>query len=103
MDDDIGPMFDWPHEIRAGQRIVDDQRQSMLPGDIPHPLDVDELAARARQALDEYSTRLVVNLALNASDLVGVRPAHLPAEFPESLTKLVDRPVISPSRRNEIL
>src|SRR5262245_9710925 len=103
MDDDIGPMFDRPHEVGARKRVVDDQRQAMLSGDIADPLDVDEFAARVRQALDEYPARLVVDLALEGSNLAGVGPAHLPAEIPEGLTKLVDRTAVKLSRRNEIL
>src|SRR5690606_5247734 len=32
MDDNIGPVLDWPQQVRAWERIVDDERQPVFMG-----------------------------------------------------------------------
>ena len=53
MHDDVGAIFDRPDEIGRRQRVVDDQRKTMLVRDFGDGLDVDELAAGIGKALDE--------------------------------------------------
>ena len=56
MDDDVGAMLDRPHEIGRRQRIVDDQRNAVLVGDLADRFEVDEFAVRIGEALDEDRT-----------------------------------------------
>ncbi len=67
VDDDVGAVFDRAHEVGRRQRVVDDQRQAVLVGEIGERLDVDELAARIGEALDEDELGLAVDLASRRS------------------------------------
>ena len=98
MDDDVGAMLDRPHQIGRGQRVVDDQRQAVLAGDVADLLRCRRNAARIGQALDEDGLGLVVDLALEGRDVVGVGPAHLPAVILEGMAELVDRAAVKPCR-----
>ncbi len=103
MHDDVGAVLDRPHQIGAGQRVVDDQRQVVSARDVADLLDVDELAARIGEALDEDAARPLVDLALEARGIVRIGPAHLPGEILEGVAELVDRAAIEPARRDEIV
>ena len=94
MHDDIGAVFDRPHQIGRGQRVVDDQRQAMLAGDVADLLDVDEDAARIGETFDEDRLGLVVDLALEGRRIICFGPADFPAEVLEGMAELVDRAAI---------
>ena len=79
MDDDVGAVLDRPHQIGRGQRVVDDQRQAVLARDVADRLDVDELAARIGEALDEDAARLVVDLAFEGRRRRRCRPSAPPS------------------------
>ena len=67
MHDDVGAMLDRPHEIGCRQRVVDDQRDAVLVGEIAELLQVDEFAVRIGEALGEDELGLVVDLASRRS------------------------------------
>ncbi len=102
MHDDVGAMLDRAQQIGAGQRVVDDQRQAVLAGDVADLLDIDELAAGIGKALDEDAARLVVDLVFESGDVVDITPAHFPAEILEGMAELVDRTAVKLSGSNEI-
>ena len=49
----IGAVFDRPTEIRGGQSVVDDQRQTRLMCDIGDALDIDDDPPWVGEVLDE--------------------------------------------------
>ena len=101
--DNVGAVFDRPHQVGRRQRIVDDQRNAVFARDLGNRLDVDELAARICQALDEDGAGFGVDLAFEGGNAVDIGPAHLPAVILESSAELVDRAAVEFSCRDEIL
>ena len=79
VDDNVGAMFDRPNQIGAGQRVVDDQRQAMLAGNVADLLDIDELPAWVRQAFNEDAACLGVDLAFEARLFHRCRPTAPPS------------------------
>src|SRR5690606_15410360 len=65
--------------------------------------EVDEGAARIGEAFDENGAGLRVDLPLEAGNVVGVGPAHLPAEIAECVAELVDGAAIELAGGNEVL
>ncbi len=46
VDHDVGAPFEWPAEIGRGHRVVDDERNARLAGDVRHCFEVDDDPAR---------------------------------------------------------
>ena len=103
MDDDVGAMLDWPDQIGACHRVVDDERQPMAMGNLGDSGNIDESTARIGQAFDENSPSAVVYLAFDLVQVRRIRPAHLPIEILERMAELVDRTTIKFVGCNEIV
>ena len=103
MHDDVGAVLDRPAEIGRGQRVVDDVGHAGFLGDRRDRLDVGDDAARIGDRLDEDRLGLRRDRALEAADVVGVRPHHVPAEILEGVVELVDRAAIELLRGDELV
>ena len=53
MHDDVGAVFEGPHQVGRRHCVVDDERDAVLLGDGRDRLDVDDDAARIGDQLDE--------------------------------------------------
>src|ERR1700733_10289622 len=103
MHHDVGAVLDRPAEIRGGERIVDDQRQTRLMRDIGDSLDIDDHAPWVGEVLDEdrlalWRERLAEVLRLRRIDEMAG-----PAELFEGETELGERAAIKVARGDELV
>src|SRR5690606_21939055 len=86
-----------------GERVVDDQRQTMRMRDGGELLDIHELAARVGEAFDVQRLGPVVDQLLEARRIIDVCPADFPDEILEGLRELVDGAAVELARGDEIV
>ena len=103
MNDDVGAVLDRPAQIRGRQRVVDDQRNARLMGDVGDALDVHDNAAGVGEVLDEdrlafRGQRLAEILRLGRIDEMAG-----PAELLERQTELRERAAVEVARRDEFV
>ena len=102
--DDVGAVFDRLAQIGRRQRVVDDQRHAGALRDLGDRLDV---ADDARPGWRSNSMKIALVLrrhrALEASEIVGVGPHHVPAEILERVVELVDRAAVELLRGDELV
>src|SRR5207244_8223387 len=55
--DEIGTELERTHEVRRGERRVDEQRQSVLVGELGHPRHIEHLEPGVTQRLAEQQSR----------------------------------------------
>ena len=103
MDDDVGAVLDRADQIGRRQRVVDDQRDLRLLGDHGDGADVGDDAAGIGDRLDEDRLGLVVDRGAQGVEIVGIGPAHLPAEILEGVIELVDRAAVELGRGDEFV
>ena len=103
MHDNVGAVLDRSHQVGAGHRVVDDQRQPMPMGNLGDGRDIDEGAAGIGQALDENAAGAIVDLAFDLVEIGRIGPAHLPVEILEGVAELVDRAAIQLVGGNEVV
>ncbi|MGY4417285.1 hypothetical protein ACVWW4_009021 [Bradyrhizobium sp. LB7.1] len=101
--DDVGTVIDRPDQIGRGQRVVDDQRYARLARHRRDRLDVGDAAGGIGDGLDEDRFRARRDRALEARDVVGISPHHVPAKALERMRELVDRAAIELSRGDELV
>ena len=101
--DDVGAVVERPAQIGRRQRVVDDQRHARALGNRGHRLDVGDDPARIGDRFDEDRLGLFAHAALEARDVVGVGPNHVPAEVLEGVVELVDRATVELLRGDELL
>ena len=101
--DDVGAVVDRADQIGRRQRVVDDQGHAGLARDRRDRLDVGDAAAGIGDELDEDRLGARRHRALEAADVVGVGPQHVPAKALEGVGELVDRAAIELSRGDEFV
>ena len=101
--DDVGAVIDRLDQIRRRQRVVDDQRHAGLARHRRDRLDVGDGAAGIGDQLDEDGLGARRDRGLEAADIVGVGPHHVPAKALEGVGELVDRAAIEFSRGDEFV
>ena len=103
MHDDIGAVIDRRDQIWRRQRVVDDQRHAGLARHRCDRLDVGDAAGGIGDRFDEDRLGARRHRALEAFDLVGIGPGHVPAKALEGVGELVDRAAIELSRRDDLV
>ncbi len=103
MHDDVGAVVDRADQIGRRQRVVDDQGHAGLAGDGGDRLDIGDAATGVCNRLDEDRLGVWRDRALEAADIIGVGPHHVPAETLESVGELIDRAAIELARRDELI
>ncbi len=73
MDNNIGSILDWPQQDRRCDRIIDDQRYSVLVGDSSELLDVADISSRVADTFTENRTRLVVDQSFYRIRMIRLR------------------------------
>ena len=72
MHDDVGTPLERLDEIRGRHRVVDDERDAELVGDLGDALDVEEVVARVGEHLAVEHLRVVADRAAPRVEVVGV-------------------------------
>ena len=103
MHDNVGAVVDRADQIGRRQRVVDDQRHAGLAGDRRDRLDIGDAAGGIGDQLDEDRLGARRDRALEAADIVGVGPHHVPAETLEGVGELVDRAAVEFARGDEFV
>ena len=103
MHHDVGAVLDRSAEIGRRQRVVDNQRHACALGESRDRGDIGDDAAGIGNRFDEDRLGLGRNRALEARDVVGIGPHHVPAEILERVVELVDRAAIELLRGDEFL
>ena len=103
MHDDVGAVIDRADQIGRRQRVVDDQRHAGLAGDRGDRLDIGDAAGGIGDQLDEDRLGVRRHRALEACDIVGIGPRHVPAKALEGVGELVDRAAIEFSRGDDLV
>ena len=103
MHHDVGAVLDRPAEIGRRQRVVDDQRHAGAFGESRDRRDIGDDAARIGDRFDEDRLGFGRNRALEARDVVGIGPHHVPAEILERVVELIDRAAIELPGGDEFL
>ena len=103
MQDDVGAVIDRANEVGRCQRVVDDQGHAGLARHPRYRLDVGDGAAGIGDGLDEDRLGARRHRALEAADIIGIRPHHVPAKALEGVGELVDRAAIELSRGDELV
>ena len=103
MDDDVGAMLDRPAEVGGRERVVDDQRQARLVGDLRHRRDVDHDAARIGEVLDEDRLAFRRQRAAEILRLGRIDEMAGPAELLERKAELGERAAIEVARGDELV
>ena len=67
----IGSIFDWPQQDRCRDRIVDDQRNTMLVGDSSQFFDVANIPRRIADAFTKNCACFFMSMFYNQLTLVG--------------------------------
>src|SRR5207253_10091292 len=88
--DDIGAVVERPTQVRRRQGVVDDQCHAGALRDGGDRLDVGDNATRIGDRLDEDRLGLLAYAALEARDVVRIRPYYVPAEILEGVVELID-------------
>ena len=79
MHDDVGAEIERPAEIGRGHRVVDDHRHAVAVGDLGETFDVDDVAGRVADRLEEHRLGLLVDGLVEAVEIVVGDHAHLDA------------------------
>ena len=103
MDDNVRAVLDRPAEVRGRQRIVDDQRQAGLVGDLRHGRDVDHDAARIGEILDEDRLAFRRQRLAEIFRLGRIDEVAGPAELLERQAELGERAAIEVARGDELV
>ena len=103
MHDDVGAVIDRADQIGRRQRVVDDQRHAGLAGDGGDRLDIGDAAGGIGDQFDEDRLGARRHRALEACDIIGIGPRHVPAKALEGMGELVDRAAIEFSRGDEFV
>ena len=88
MDDDVRAPLERPAQVRARQRVVDDERDAVLARDAGEHLQVDHEATRVGEALGEDELRAGRDGGADGGLVAGVDQAPLPAESGEGVAEL---------------
>ena len=96
-------MLDRADQIGRRQRVVDDQWHFRLFGDRRDAFDVGDDAAGIGDQLDEDRLGLVGHGGPDRAEIVGIGPAHLPAEILEGVIELIDRAAVELGRGDEFV
>ena len=103
MHDDVRTMLDRADQVGRRQRVVDDQGHAGLARHRRDCLDIGDRAAGIGDGLDEDRLGARRNPALEAADIIGIGPHHVPAKALEGVGELVDRAAIEFSRGDEFV
>ena len=103
MDDDVGAVFGGADQIGRSQRIVDDQRNLRVFGDLGDRLDVGDDPAGIGDQFDEHRLGLVGQRRAKRVRIVRVGPFHPPVEVLEGVVELVDRAAVELGRCDEFV
>ncbi len=103
MHDDVGAVIDRADQIGRRQRVIDDQRHTGLAGDFGDRLDIGDAAGGIGDRLDENRLGVRRDRVLEARNVIGIGPRHVPAKTLECMGELVDRAAIELSRRDEFV
>ena len=103
MHDNVRAVINGADQVRGCQRVIDDQGHAGVAGDRRDRLDIGDAAARIGDRLDEDRLGARRDRALEAADIVGIGPCHIPAEALERMAELVDRTAIELARGNELV
>src|SRR5579863_5955645 len=101
--DDVCTPLDRPAEVRCGKRIIDDEWQPSLMGDLRDRLEVDDDAAGIGQALDENGLAARRERLAEILRLRGIDEMAGPAELLERETELGQRPAVEVARGKELV
>ncbi len=80
MNDDVGAVFDWTHEVRRRERVVDDQRKPVFVRDARHGLDVQHVDLRVADRFGEDRLGVRPDRAPNALDVADIDERDVYAE-----------------------
>src|SRR4051794_40214522 len=103
MHDDIGAVVYGLAEIRTGQRIVDDERNARVFRNSADRLEIGDHPSRIGNRFHEDRLGLGTDGALEAFDVVGLGPHHVPAEILERVVELIDRATVELFGGNELV
>ena len=94
VDDQGRAVVDRLAEPRCGERVVDDQGNACIVGDLRDRLEVADHAAGVGETLDEEGLGLGCQRALEVVRLVGVDDVRLPAELRIGVAHLLQRATV---------
>ena len=89
MDDDIRAVLDGADEVRRAERVVNDQRQSVLMGDFRDGVDVRDIAVRVAEGFEINRPRVVLDGAFHLGKIMGVHEGRLDAVLRQRMRQQV--------------
>ena len=103
MQHNVGAPFDRPDQVGRRQRVVDNERNPRLVGDLGDRLEIGNDAARIGDAFNEDCFGFRCDLGFEAFRLGAVGPLYTPAVFLEGVVELVDRAAVELTRRHDLV
>src|SRR5947209_1365525 len=104
MHDDVGTVLDGPAQVRAGERVVDHERDVVLMGDASHLLEVEDVALRVADRLAMESARIGTYLRSPLVKVVAVvHERHLDAQLRQRVVKQVVGAAIQRRRAHDVV
>ena len=103
MDDDIGAMLERLHQVRRGQRVVEDERQSIFMRDIGDRPNVQRIQARIADGFREDGFGALVDGGAQVLRVAAVEEAGRDAELGQRVVEQVIRAAIQAGRGGDFI
>ncbi|MNW58936.1 hypothetical protein D3C74_368260 [compost metagenome] len=81
MDNDVCPKFNRTEQVRTRERIIHNQRDSVLMGDSRHGLDVQHIPLRIADRFSVKRLRLVRDRTAEVLRVIGINKMHLNSQL----------------------
>ena len=89
VDDDVGAVLERTEEARRAERVVHDDGQAVLVGDLGDGVDVGDVGVGVAEGLEVDERRVVLDGTLDLVEVVGVNEGGLDAELGERVLEQV--------------
>src|SRR6266487_114990 len=103
MDNDVGTMLEWLHQVRRGQSIVNDQRDAMLMGDIGYRANVERIQAWIAHSLCIECLRALVDRGTEIVGVAAIHKAYVDTQLGQRVVEEIVGAAVEARRRDDLI
>ena len=103
VDDDVRAVLEWTEQVRGTEGVVDDDRETMLLGDLGNRIDIGDIGIGVAERLKVDGRGVVLDGALDLLEVVRVNEGHVHAELRDGVLEEVERAAVDGLLGNDMV